>query len=142
MAYATQDDLSPRRLTQRELAALTSDDDSSEPNADVVSQILTEASGMIDSYCRLRYAIPLQASEQIKGICLDIALYSLFSRRRRVDKDTGDRYAAAVQFLRDVSTGKAALDQPASAAPQTSGGPTLPTDEDERFSDDNLKGFA
>jgi len=132
----------PRRIAESELVQLTDDDGSGDVNADVVSQVLVEASATIDSYSRLRYALPLQVSEQIKGICLDLAVYSLFSRRRRVDKDTGDRYAAAVQFLRDVSTGKAALDQPASAAPQISGGPTVPTRKHERFSDDDLEGFV
>jgi phage gp36-like protein len=56
--------------------------------------------------------IPLQPSEQVKGLVLDIAVYKLFQRRRRMPQEVNDAYAAAIKFLQDVSTEKAGLDQP------------------------------
>jgi phage gp36-like protein len=114
----------------------------SEVNAQVVTDVLTEASGKIDSYCRMRYSVPLQASEQIKGLTLDIAEYLLFARKRRVPDDVRQRYDDAIAFLKDVSAGRAALDQPATATQQSGGGPVVTTQVAEKFSDDNLKGFV
>jgi phage gp36-like protein len=142
MPYATKDDLSPRRLSAVELAQLTDDVKGSEVNAQVVTDVLTEASGKIDSYCRMRYSVPLQASEQIKGLTLDIAEYLLFARKRRVPDDVRQRYDDAIAFLKDVSAGRAALDQPATATQQSGGGPVVTTQVAEKFSDDNLKGFV
>ena len=142
MSYATQADLSPRRISGSELIALTDDTNSGVVNAQVVTDVLTEASGLIDSYCRARYKVPLQQSDQIKGVCLSVAEYFLYLRRKRVSPDVRQAYEDAVSFLKDVSTGKAALDQPATATPQSGGGAVQTTQVTERFSDDNLAGFV
>jgi len=147
MAYATQDDLVPLRLTQKDLVELTDDDDTGNVNADIVTAALTEASGRVESYCRGRYVTPLQPSESLKSLTLDIAIYLLFSRRRetRISDTIQQRYQDAIAFLKDISTGKASLDQPAtSAVPQTSlAGPEISQkDGNLRFSDCQLKGFV
>jgi phage gp36-like protein len=143
MAYATQDDLVPRRLTEQTLGQLTDDSGKDTINADVVTQVLTEASATVDSYVRLRYAVPLQPSEQIKGLTLDIAVYLLYSRRDRISVAVQTRYDNAIQFLRDVGAGKAGLDQPTGAADQTSGGPVVTNQNKcEKFSDHNLRDFV
>lgn len=141
MAYATQSDLSPRRISAAELLQLTDDTSSGTVNTQVVSDILDEASGLIDSYCRQRYTIPLQSSLQVKGLCLTIAEYLLYLRRRRVKDDVRQAYEDAVAFLKDVSGGKAALDQPSTAPAQSGAGDVQTTQVTERFSDDNLGGF-
>jgi phage gp36-like protein len=142
MPYATQSDISPRRISNSELIQLTDDTNSGLVNAQVVTDILIEASGLIDSYCRARYQVPLQQSDQIKGVCLSIAEYYLYLRRKRVSPDVRQAYEDAVSFLKDVSSGKAALDQPATATPQSGGGAVQVTQVDERFSDDNLAGYV
>ncbi|MBZ5533088.1 MAG: DUF1320 domain-containing protein [Acidobacteriia bacterium] len=142
MPYAIQADLSPRRITAAELIQLTDDTNSGAVNAQVVTDVLTESSALIDSYCRARYNVPLQASDQVKGICLDIAEYKLYLRRKRVKDDVRKAFEDAVSFLRDLSTGKAGLDQPVSATPQSGGGDVQSTDVEEKFSDDNLAGFV
>jgi phage gp36-like protein len=144
MAYAVQADLVPRRLSNKELAQLTSDNGADVVVPAVVTDILAEASGTIDSYCSERYAVPLQSSEQIKGIALDIAVYKLFSRKRRNTDEIDKAYDRAIQFLRDVAAGKASLDQPTGASAQTSSGEAVPTQKEERFSNliAILKGFV
>jgi phage gp36-like protein len=141
MSYAAKADLSPRRISAAELIQLTDDTNSGSTNDQVITDVLTEASALIDSYCRVRYSVPLQASDQVKGLCLTLSEYFLYLRRKRVKPDVRQSYEDAISFLKDVSTGKAGLDQPATAAPQISGGDVQTTSVPERFSDCNLKGF-
>jgi phage gp36-like protein len=151
MAYASQADLVPLRITQKELVELTDDAKTGAVNTALVTAALEEASGKVDSYCRNRYTTPLQASDSVKGLTLDIATWLLFSRRRnmKMNETIQSRYAEAMKFLNDISTGKAQLDQPVGEAPQGSGaGPVVassgdvPVDTDARFRDDHLKGFC
>jgi phage gp36-like protein len=145
VAYATQDDLL-QRMTMQELVQLT--DDSKPPanvNATIVNGELDEASAQVDSYCRARYLVPLQASVDVVRITRDIAVYQLYSRRPQKMSDTvRQRFEDAIALLKDVSVGKASLDQPVgSTSPQISGGTAvLPACTDERFTDCNLKGFC
>lgn len=142
MVYAAQVDVIARGVTAEELKQLTDDTNQGKIDATVVTAALTEASATVDSYCRQRYAIPLQTSEKIKGVTVDIAIHILFSRRRRVVEDVQQRYDNAIAFLKDVSMGRAGLDQPTNASPQTGGTGVLATSDDGRFSDDNLGGFV
>jgi phage gp36-like protein len=142
MTYATKADLVPRRITTQEAIELTDDTNSGNVVEQTIIDVLAEASGTIDSYCRVRYSTPLQTSEQVKGLCLDIAEYILFSRRRRCPETVKDRFSDAIKMLRDICDGKAALDQPTGALPQTSNGPAVATEKVMIFSDDNLKGYC
>ena len=151
MPYATQDDLVPLRMTQQELVDLTDDTTSDDQdgaglvNPVIVDGCLAEASARIDSYCRQRYVTPLQPSDTIKGITLDIAQYLLFTRRRttKPNETVGERYLAAIAFLKDVAAGRASLDQPITAAtPQSGSGGATVTQCPQRFSDENLSGWS
>jgi phage gp36-like protein len=145
LAYATQDDLTPLRMTQDELIQLTDDTNSGEVDSDVVSGVLEEASGRVDSYCRDRYKTPLQQSDTVKGLTLDIAVYLLFSRRRnaKLHETIRQRYEDAIAWLKDISQGKAQLDQPQSAAtPQTSLGTAVTSGKKLRFRDHHIEGFS
>ncbi len=142
MAYATQNDLSPRRISAAELLQLTDDTNSGVVNAQLVTDILDESSALIDSYVGQRYTVPLQPSSQVKGLCLTLGEYYLYLRRKRMKEDVRQSYEDALSFLRDVSSGKARLDQPSAALPQTGSGEVLTTKKDEKFSDTNLSGFV
>ena len=151
MAYATQDDLVPVRLTLDELVQLTDDSTSDvdpgagQVNTAIVDAIMAEASGRVDGYCRQRYQTPLQPSEIVKGLTLDIAEFLLFTRRRttKTSETVRQRYEDAIAFLKDIAAGKASLDQPANAAqPQSTSGEALVTSRPQSFSDDNLQGWS
>jgi phage gp36-like protein len=151
LAYATQDDLVPLRMTEQELVELTDDSETDEDpgagevNVTIVGGALTEASARIDSYCRQRYITPLQQSDTIKGLTLDIAQYLLFTRRRttKPNETVAERYLDAINFLKDIASGKASLDQPVGATqPQRSSGETLVTSKRQTFDDDNLCGWS
>jgi phage gp36-like protein len=146
MAYATQANLVPLRMTNQDLIDLTDDDDTGEIATATVSAVLEEASGRVDSYCRGRYQTPLQASDDVVSLTLDIAVYLLFSRRREtnVGETVKQRFDQAIAFLKDISNAKASLDQPVGNTPQTSlAGPQISErDRHLQFSDRNLKGFV
>jgi phage gp36-like protein len=141
-AYAAIEELTPGRISEQELIELTDDTGSGGVRADIVQAMLDQASATIDSYCSQRYTVPLRPSIQLKETCLDLTVYRLFSRRRRVSEDVRDTYNAAVQFLRDVAAGKAALDQPTDpTTPQVSSGAPNSTKKPLIFNDDNLRGY-
>jgi phage gp36-like protein len=146
MAYATQSDLCPLRLSTKDLVELTDDDNTGEINAAIVTAALEEASGRVESYCRMRYVTPLQQSDDVKSLTLDIAVYLLFSRRREtnVGETVRARFDQAIAFLKDIAAARASLDQPATALqPQTSlGGPTISErDRHQRFDERNIDGY-
>lgn len=141
MPYAVKADLSPRRISLAELLQLTDDTNTGAVNDALVTDILDEASAQVDSYAGQRYGVPLQSSSQVKGLTLTIAEYLLYLRRKRMKPDVRQSYEDAIAFLKDVSSGKARLDQPAAATPQSSAGDVQVTAKPERFSDQNLSGF-
>jgi phage gp36-like protein len=152
MAYAVQSDLVPLRLTQKDLFELTVDEPTGIPDTDnpimasVTSAALEEASGRVDSYCRARYVTPLQVTDDVKSLTIDIAVYLLFSRRRetQLSETVQQRFSQAMAFLKDISSAKASLDQPVGNTPQSSmSGPQVSNkDRHLKFSDRNLEGFV
>ena len=140
-------------MSAKDLTELTVDVPSGVPATDaaitasITAAALEEASGRVDSYCRARYVTPLQQSDDVKSLTLDIAQYLLFSRRRetRISDTVQQRFDQAIAFLKDISTAGASLDQPASVAtPQGSmAGPEISKkDSHLTFSEKNLEGFV
>jgi phage gp36-like protein len=142
MSYAVKADLSPRRISNAELIQLTDDTNSGVVNDALVSDILDEASAVVDSYAGQRYGVPLQTSLQVKGLTLSIAEYLLYLRRKRMKQDVRQAYEDSISFLRDVSTGKARLDQPVAATQQSGAGDVQTTAKPEKFSDRNIAAYV
>ncbi len=144
MPYATQSDLL-QRISLAELTQLTDDAKVGAPNPAIVAGALEEASGMVETYCRGRYVTPLQISDAVTSMTRDISIYFLFSRRpQKMSETVRQRYEDAIALLKDISTGKAALDQPVSAAaPQsTTTDFSTPTTTNLRITDDQIVGFV
>jgi len=147
MAYATQSDLVPLRMTVKDLTELTDDDNTGQINTAIVTAALEEASGRVESYCRQRYVTPLQQSDDVLALTLDIAVYLLFSRRREtvIGETVQQRFDQAISFLKDIAAAKASLDQPVTALqPQSSlGGPTISNkDSHLRFREHEIEGYV
>jgi phage gp36-like protein len=140
MPYCTQADLL-NQLTQAELVQLTDDAATGSVDSAKVDAALTAASATIDAYAGARYTLPLQSSEKVKQLCVDLAIYELEKRRRRVREATLAARDAALSFLRDLARGRAVLDQPAGAQPQASEADVKKTEQDRAFSDENLENF-
>ncbi len=140
MAYCTENDLL-NQLTQPELVQLTDDAGTGAVDSAKVDAALMAASATIDAYAGARYTLPLQLSEKIKQLCIDLAIYELEKRRRRIREATLAARDAALSFLRDLARGRAVLDQPAGAQPQTSEADVKRTEQERVFDDENLEGF-
>jgi phage gp36-like protein len=140
MPYATQADLL-NQLTQAELVQLTDDAGTGSVDSAKVDAALAAASATIDAYAGARYALPLQPSEKVKQVCIDLAVYELEKRRRRIREATLAARDAALAFLRDLALGRAVLDQPAGVPPQTTEADVQRTDQERVFSDEKLEGF-
>jgi phage gp36-like protein len=148
MAYITQQDLEDSVGGQAKLIQLTDDDRLGVVNVDAVNKAVAYAQGLLETYLRLRYTLPVTATEMVKGICIDLAIFKL--RRRRptsgdVYEDAKNAHDNAVKLLEKIGAGKAALDVPAAEETRTN-----PTSADEvlkgssrpsPFSDDKLRSF-
>jgi phage gp36-like protein len=107
MNYATANDLITR-FGEDELIQLVPDDTGANFEAGRVDAALADASRHIDSYLRLRQAVPVDPAPQILvGVCADIARFKLHDDH--APDEAGDRYKAAIQWLKDIAAGKASL---------------------------------
>lgn len=140
MPYCTEADLL-NQLTQAELVQLTDDAGTGSVDSAKVDAALAAASATIDAYAGARYTLPLQTSEKVKQLCVDLAIYELEKRRRRVREATLAARDAALSFLRDLARGRAVLDQPTGAQPQASEADVKKTEQERAFSDEKLEGF-
>jgi phage gp36-like protein len=109
MPYATQQDFIDA-FREPETIMLTNLDT---PNAIAVDPVplakaLADASALIDSYCGLRYLLPLTPLPTVVNrYCLDIARYMLDRIRSR--EDVRLRYEDAIKFFEKVCKGQASL---------------------------------
>ena len=140
MPYATQADLL-NQITQTELVQLTDDTGAGSVDSAKVDAALNAASATIDAYAGARYTLPLQSSEKVKQLAVDLAIYELEKRRRRLRDATLAARDAALSFLRDLAARRAVLDQPAGASAQQTEADVKKTDQERVFSDENLEGF-
>ena len=140
MAYCTQSDLL-NQTTTAELVQLTDDTGSGSVDSAKVDAAINAASATIDAYAGARYTLPLETSEKVKQLCVDLAIYELEKRRRRVREVTLSARDTALNFLRDLARGRAVLDQPAGADPQSTEADIKKTAVDRKFDDTNLEGF-
>lgn len=120
--YCTQGDLE-ERYGEDELIQLT---DRSVPHsgvvdAAVVARACTDASAVIDSYCRSAYAIPLSAANAavVKPYACLIARWLLHEDAHPEHVEHG--YDAAIRWLRDLAAGKVGL--PDLSQPDDGSGP-------------------
>jgi phage gp36-like protein len=137
MSYITQIELEDY-ITERELIQLTDDAKLGVVDAEKVAAAIAAACADIDSYAGTKYALPLAASEKVKSLARDIAIWNLEKRRRKIRPDTQTAYDVAMKFLIDLSTGKAKLDQPTGEPAQASESNVLTTSKEEVFGDDDL----
>lgn len=78
----------------------------------IPADAIAKAESEVNSYLAARYTVPLTTvPAKIKQICVDIALYHLYSRAAINDLPDSalTRYEKAVAFLKDISRGIATL---------------------------------
>ena len=106
MSYATRTDIEQLRGA-RFVALLVPDD--LDP-AVAIGAALASASGRIDAYLSRRYTLPLATVPQVlRTSAIDLACYELAADHGRLTEDIINRANRAEKFLKDLSTGVAAL---------------------------------
>jgi len=109
MPYATHDDIVERYGDDGALRAFDKDGDGA-LDADVEAQALADASDLIDSYIGARFDLPLTTvPTRLKRVCVELAIYYASDDVTRQTEENKNRYKENVQWLRDLSTGKASL---------------------------------
>lgn len=121
MAYATIDDITD--LYGADALYVADRDQDGAADTAAVDRALSSSSAEIDTYIGVRYALPLaEVPEFLKTVCVDIAVYRLALSADVLSEEHRRRYEDALNFLKRVADGKAAL-QFASSAPTEDGTP-------------------
>lgn len=112
MAYAAKSDIQ-KRLDDSKLIQLTDFSNSGSMDDARIAEALALATALIDSYAGGRYQLPLVASDQVRDLCVSLAIFKLYEGRQLANEWAQGLYDRAVDFLANVQAGKASLDQPA-----------------------------
>lgn len=108
MAYAVQDDITA--LYSPDALYVADRDGDGVPDAEAVTRALKLASGEIDSYLGVRFALPLaETPDLLVQFCVDIALYRLALSRDVLSDEHRNRYEDTVKHLKDIARGSATL---------------------------------
>lgn len=124
-----------------ELVQLTDDTGAGTVDTDLVTSQLARASNIIDGYLGARYALPLASPPAIlTDMCVDIAVYNMYSRRQGPPDHWADRYKNTIAFLTKVSTGNISL---GAGTPDSNAGGHAPqvAGPDRIFTRDKMSGF-
>ena len=109
MPYCTQTDIE-KRITAGDLVRLSDQDGDGISDADVVTQAIEDAQSVIDSYLSVKFVVPIAPVPNVlRQYCVTMACYILMKGRGALTKEMIDNYDKAVQWLKDVVAGKAAL---------------------------------
>jgi len=116
LSYINKQDLLDE-LGESKLIQLTDNTRSGVVDSSRVAKAISYAVGTFDSYARTRYTLPVPATEKVKSVCLDLAVFNLIKGRATYDegvyKVRRDAHDDAMKFLQALQSGKAALDIPA-----------------------------
>jgi len=142
MPYIVQADLS-EKVSTAELIQLTDDAKLGVVDTTVVAKLIASAEAEIDGYLATRYAVPLAAPVPtlVKKWAVDLTVYNLYLRRRRVTEDAQRAYDDAIKQLRDTAKGllTLGLDPPPARSALSSQGAVL--SNESAWSRDKLDDF-
>ena len=99
-------------ISANTMVQLTNDEGGTSVNITVSTEAIIYASTLIDGYLRARYTLPLDTHfPLLKILCIDIAVYRLYSRRMRDDmpETIENAYKNAIATLRDIQKGVISL---------------------------------
>ncbi len=148
MAYITLQNVFDR-LGEDTLVQLTDNAGTGEVDENIVNDAIEAAQGEFESYLRNRgYSLPVPSTPLVRQLNLKLAIFTLFENRATLDegiyKVHQNAYNNAITRLKDIATGKAALDVPASEEtienPATSD-KILTNASKSKFTDGKLSGF-
>lgn len=123
--YATIAELKARYPNDLAVAHMTGDAETGVPDDDVLNEIVDGAEGEMNSYIGLRHQVPVDVSTDtelaalLKSMTLDLAVVRLQTRNNKVSEVKADARVAVMEWLVNVSTGKAKLAAATPPASQT-----------------------
>ncbi len=142
--YSTIDDLK-KLIPEETLIQLTDDEGKGVVVVTRAEEAIAQADGEIDSYCAVKYAVPLVPVPGIVKKCsVDMALYNLYSRRvEEIPSTRADRYRNAVRLLEGIVKGTVSLGEvPGAEAPRQGDWIESTREESERtVTRSRLEGF-
>lgn len=123
MTYATESDLRAA-FSERELTDVADRDGDGFADPDVLALALARADGIVDSYLRSRFALPLAETPDLVRECALAVARHILAKDHPTDRIKGD-YERALAWLKEIREGKmdVGLTPADAAAPATSGGP-------------------
>lgn len=106
MPYCNFNDLK-ERFPEKYLVQLTDDKKLGTVDQGIIDKAIQDADEEIDGYLRGRYTLPLAtATNLIKKISVDIAIYNLYTRKSEDVPETREkRYENAVKLLKQINQG-------------------------------------
>ena len=106
--YATRDDAVIAAGGVARLVQLSDFDDSGQEDSGLVDDALCEAEGVINSYVRKRFEVPIPAPipETIRNTCRNMAIYILKSRRDAVTEKDAMEQTQRIEWLEGIASGK------------------------------------
>jgi phage gp36-like protein len=109
MAYCSQDDVE-LRVSGEELLALADRDGDGAVDAEVVERAVADAAAVVDSYLRVRFAVPVApVPEVLRTVTVNLAVYYLQLGCDSVTDDARAQHEEDLNWLRDVAAGRASL---------------------------------
>ena len=111
--YATSTQLKNRFAALADLAHLTGDESSGEPDEDILEEVLVASEGELNSYLTRRVLVPIDTSVDadlailLRSYTLDIAVYRLMARTHLVSEPVQNLYNAAIKWAEDIASAKA-----------------------------------
>lgn len=138
ISYCLKADIQ-KEISDAELIGLTDDLKTGAIVDEKITAAIAKADALIDSYCGEVAEVPFTTVPAIiKQHSVTIAIYFLYMRRNRVPEARLQSYKDAIQNLRDIATGKAAL--PPTTADDYSEEASF-SSEERIFTRDKMKGF-
>lgn len=146
--YATQAELKARFEDEAAVAHLTDTAESGVPDTAVLDEVIDHAEGQIDSYCAMRFKVPLAVGDHpslaamIRSVTLDLAVYHLYSRGHAVTEATVLLHDKAIEWLKEVAAGSVMLPSPDTEASTVAREPRIAFGTSDVTSDDSSRIFS
>ncbi len=147
MSYLTNSEVQTR-LGAAPYVQLTDDAGTGSADEAVVDEAREGAEGEVNSHLAQRYAVPIdltvhsEVAGLLKSIALDLTEHRLYARRREVPKDVAAKRESALDWLRRVGRGEAALPSVAPIGPgEPFGARAVVTGGDRVLSPEELEEF-
>jgi phage gp36-like protein len=114
MAYSVKADIE-KVYPAQDLIDLTDDEGDQSKVTERITQAITDADALMDSYFRAQHTVPIPVvGDEVKNCSVILAYVNLVLRRKTLDDNDGlyKLYKTKIKWLEDVSAGKVHISDP------------------------------